>query len=373
MKVTLREKPISNGRKSLYLDFYPAILHPETGKHTRREFLKMYVFVKPRSEEQKEHNKLTRDIARTVCAKRQIEIQNQNFDFLCKDNSNESFLNFMRQLVDKREESGTNFQTWKSAYLFLYRFSEGHLAFKQVTEKFCKNFKEYLLETNCLKSPKKLKQNSAVAYFNIFKLAVGLAYDEKYFKDNPARRVKSIPAAETSREFLVFEELQAMAKAECEDKILKKAAFFSAFTGLRWGDIKALTWKEVYRPETSDRCLRFTSKKPNRPLTIPINEQVVELIGKKGNPDELVFKGLKYSNNTSLHIRKWALNAGILRNLTFHSFRHTHATLLITEGIDIYVVSKMLGHKKVETTQIYSKVIDKKKQEAANIIPKINF
>ena len=49
IKVTLRDKPISKGRKSLYLDFYPPISHPETGKPTRREFLGLYTFEKPKT------------------------------------------------------------------------------------------------------------------------------------------------------------------------------------------------------------------------------------------------------------------------------------------------------------------------------------
>ena len=62
------------------------------------------------------------------------------------------------------------------------------------------------------------------------------------------------------------------------------------------------------------------------------------------------------------------MKAGITKTITFHCARHTYATLQLTLGTDIYTVSKLLGHKELRTTQIYAKVIDDKKKEAANRI-----
>ena len=57
--------------------------------------------------------------------------------------------------------------------------------------------------------------------------------------------------------------------------------------------------------------------------------------------------------------------AGIKKDITFHCFRHSFATLQLTLGVDIYTVSKLLGHKSLKMTQIYARIIDKKKQSAA--------
>jgi len=62
----------------------------------------------------------------------------------------------------------------------------------------------------------------------------------------------------------------------------------------------------------------------------------------------------------------------ITKKITFHGFRHTFATLQLSSGTDIYTVSKMLGHTNIKTTQIYAKVVDEKKEKAANAI-KLNF
>ena len=69
----------------------------------------------------------------------------------------------------------------------------------------------------------------------------------------------------------------------------------------------------------------------------------------------------------------WVIKAGITKHITFHCGRHTYATLLLTYGVDIFTVSKLLGHKNIKNTQIYAKIIDKKKREAVNKLPQIKI
>ena len=101
---------------------------------------------------------------------------------------------------------------------------------------------------------------------------------------------------------------------------------------------------------------------------MPISEQAFSFLGDRGEPNEKVFIGLKYSAWHNLRLQQWAMRAGISKTVTFHCARHTYATLQLTLGSDIYTVSKMLGHKHLKTTEIYAKVIDHKKKEAANRI-----
>ena len=67
------------------------------------------------------------------------------------------------------------------------------------------------------------------------------------------------------------------------------------------------------------------------------------------------------------------MKAGISKTITFHCARHTFATLQLTNGTDIYTVSKLLGHRELKTTQLYAKIIDDKKIEATNAIPNLNL
>jgi integrase len=194
------------------------------------------------------------------------------------------------------------------------------------------------------------------------------AQKEGIIQNNPANLVEGISPDDPDREFLTLEELQAAAKVECEMPLLKNAFIFSALTGLRWSDIEKLVWSEVQHSEQSGYYIRFRQKKTKGAETLPISEQAFRLLGERKEPKNKVFEGLYYSAWHNLKLREWVMKAGITKHITFHCARHTYATLQITLGTDIYTVSKLLGHRHLKTTEIYAKVIDQKKQEAAQRI-----
>jgi len=105
---------------------------------------------------------------------------------------------------------------------------------------------------------------------------------------------------------------------------------------------------------------------------MPISEQAYSLLGEPKEPNNKVFAGLNYSAHENKNLSKWIEAAGITKDITFHCFRHTFATLQLSGGTDIYTVSKMLGHRELKTTQIYAKIIDQTKREAADKI-KLDF
>lgn len=373
MKVSLRTKRLKDQKLRLYLDFYPAIPNPDTGKLTRREFLKLFLYEKPKTEAERTHNKETKILAETIRAKRQLQVQSGNYDFLAKDTGNENFLHFFKEQVEKREDSKRNYQSWRSTYLHLHRFTGGQLLVRNVNRAFCESLREYFLNTTHLNGPRPLKQNSGAGYFDIFKEAVFKAYEIKLLKENVAFFVKSIPQKETEREFLTIEEVSALAKADCIDPVLKRASLFSAFTGMRFGNIRDLTWKEVRHSADHGYFLRFIINKPGRPDTQFLSDQAVQFLGERGDPDEQVFIDLKYGNHISRYLKEWMQNAGIDRHVTFHAFRHTFATLQLTYGTDIYTIKDLLGQKNVQTTQIYLHLLNRKKKEAVDRIPKIDL
>jgi integrase len=180
--------------------------------------------------------------------------------------------------------------------------------------------------------------------------------------------VDGFKQGEPQREYLSLEELKKVAKTDCEIPVLKNAFLFSALSGLRWSDVQKLEWSEVQYSDELGHHIRFIQKKTKGAETLPISEQAVSLMGERGNPDERVFTNLRYSAWYNLKLQQWMLAAGIHRTITFHCARHTYATLQLAAGTDIYTVSKLLGHRELRTTQIYAKVIDSKKIEAANKI-----
>lgn len=149
---------------------------------------------------------------------------------------------------------------------------------------------------------------------------------------------------------------------------LKQAALFSALTGLRFSDIEKLTWSEVQHSRAEGYYLQFRQQKTQGVELLPISEEAVMLLGERGAPDTQVFEDLTYSAQNNTLLRDWVRAAGITKYITFHCFRHTYATLQLSHGTDIYTVSKLLGHRELKTTQIYAKVIDRSKRDAANRI-----
>lgn len=367
IKVTLRQKAISGGRQALYLDFYPPIANPDTGKASRREFLKLYIMDKAKTPNDKQHNKETLALAENIKAKRQIEIQNQQYGFLSDKKRNTCFVRYFEQLADKRKAS--NYDNWISALHYLKDFTRGSVKVIDVNEAFCNRFKEYLLTVNSRKSKTQtLSINSAVSYFNKFKAALKQAFKDGLFHVDINERIEPIKPEETHRNYLVAEEMKLLINTDCALPVMKTAAIFSALTGLRFGDVQKLTWKELHYSKAEGNYIRFIQEKTEGAEVLPIPEQALEIIGERKEPSAKVFPGLLYSDYNNRLLQKWVNDAGIDKEITFHCFRHTNATTLLNLGVDLYAVSKMLGHKDIKTTQIYAKIIDKTKRQAADKI-----
>ncbi|HMQ06049.1 MAG TPA: site-specific integrase [Saprospiraceae bacterium] len=373
-KVTLRQKKISHGRQSLYLDFYPAIPHPETGNPTRREFLGLYIFDKAKTPIDKQHNIDTVKIAESIRQKRENllnkpEIYNQyeKKQLLIKELGEQCFIEYFKKLAFKRKAS--NHDNWVSTLNYLETFTTGKLKFADLNEKFLEDFKEYLLTTKSNRSVKTtLSHNSAVSYFNKIKAALKQAYKDGILQTDLNAKISPIKAAETRREYLTIEELNKLVKTPCNNDLLKRAALFSALTGLRFSDIQKMVWGELEYIEGQGYFLNFSQKKTNGIEYYPISKQAVSLLNERGEPTAKVFKGLEYSAYHNKHLYQWIGAAGITKDITFHCFRYTFATLQLFNGTDIYTVSKMLGHKDLKTTQIYAKIVDDTKRKAAGKI-----
>lgn len=374
IKVKLREKAISGNRQSLYLDFYPAVPHPETGEPTRREFLGLYLFDKAKNPIDKQHNKETLQLAEQIRQKRENHLNKPEIytgyekeQLKIKERGEQNFVDYFKSLADKRKAS--NYDNWVSAYHYLESFTKGNLKFADLNEKFCNEFKEYLLTTKSNKSSKTtLAQNSAVSYFNKLKATLKQAYKDGYLPNDLNGKITPVKQAETRRNFLTIEELNSLVKTNCNNPLLKGAALFSALTGLRFSDIKNLVWGELEYIEGNGYFIQFKQQKTKGVEMMPISEQAYSLLGERKEPTDKVFVGLTYSAYENKHLYQWIGAAGITKDITFHCFRHTFATLQLSKGTDIYTVSKMLGHRELKTTQIYAKIIDQTKREAADKI-----
>jgi integrase len=320
------------------------------------------------------HNNETLETAEQIRRKRENELNKPEVytgyeleQLRIRERGELNFVDYFKELADERKAS--NHDNWASAYNYLETLTNGELRFADLNEKFCNDFKAFLLTTKSNKSSKqRLAQNSAVSYFNKLKATLKQAYKDGYIQTDLNAKISTIKQAETQRNFLTIEELNSLVKTECNNPLLKRAALFSALTGLRFSDIQKLVWGELEYIEGNGYFIQFKQKKTKGVEMMPISEQAYGLLGEHKEPTVKVFEGLTYSAHQNKHLFQWIGAAGITKDITFHCFRHTYATLQLSQGTDIYTVSKMLGHRELKTTQIYAKIIDKTKREAANKI-----
>jgi integrase len=397
IKVTLRQKPISKNRQTLYLDFYPPIPHPETGEPTRREFLKMYLYapVKYKKKKSKDgngkkvpvydnnhalniiyetHNAETLQLAEGIRQKKENQLNKPEIyseyekeRLRAKELGKGNFIEYFKKLTNKQK--GGNYNNWIVVLKYLEAFTNGTVTFAEVDERFCEDFKNYLLTAKGYKNNRNiLNQNSAATYFTKLKASLRQAYKDKLIQTDISANVSPIKLIETERSVLTIEELNSLVKAHCVNPILKNSALFSALTGMRYSDIRKLIWGEVEYIEGQGYIVKFKQQKTKGVEVLPISEQAFSLLGERKETTDKVFPGLIISAYHNKHIYQWIGAAGITKDISFHNFRHTYATLQLSGGTDIYTVSKMLGHRNVKTTQIYTKVVDKLKRDASDRI-----
>ena len=155
--------------------------------------------------------------------------------------------------------------------------------------------------------------------------------------------------------------------------MLKRAALFSALTGLAHKEIMNMKWEDISINDKNEYLILSKRQKTQRDNYLPISAQAYSLTDGAGDPKDMaqgenVFYGFTYSAYQNKHLYQWIGAAGITKDITFHCFRHTYATLQLLNGTDIYTVSKMLGHKDLKTTQIYAKIVDEAKRDTTNKI-----
>jgi integrase len=291
-----------------------------------------------------------------------------------KERSQQNFIEYFEAAAKKRHANSSEsiVVNWRRVHELLKIFAGDTLPFSKIDNRLAEDFRMFMLSAPCGGNKSgTVSQNTAATYFSIFKAGLKQAFVDGYLTIDLSAKIKGIQEQEMRREFLTVEELNQLAAAPCDHEQLKRAALFSALTGLRHCDIQKMQWKEIQFDGDQAR-VNFTQQKTKGVEYMPISPQALELCGEPCKPNQLVFEDLPDPSWISRPLKKWLAAAGITKKITFHCFRHTFATLQLSNGTDIYTVSKMLGHTNVKTTQIYAKVVDEKKEKAANAI-KLNI
>lgn len=364
--IRIRTKSLSNGNQSLYLDIY------KDGKRSY-EFLKLYLIPEV-DEAAKTRNANTLQAANAIKAQKIIELTNEDAGVTkTTSRSKMLLLDWMKHYSEHKLKTGQSaaFHVQiEKAIKHLVKYKGSSVTMKEVDKSFCLGFIDYL-NTAKRKDGKLMAKVTTAGYFRCLNCALNLAVKEEIIPYNPITKINQddrIKIPESTREYLTVDEVKTLIASKCINEPTKQAYLFSCFCGLRLGDIQALTWGDIILDGTQYRA-KIVMKKTQKTLYLPLSGEALKWMPERGEAKDTdkIFN-LPFATYINVVLKTWAQNGGITKKVTFHTARHTFATMMLTLGADLYTTSKLLGHTQVKTTQIYAKIVDKKKDEAVNLV-----
>lgn len=367
--VKIRFKKLANGNQSIYLDYY------NEGKR-EYDFLKLYI-VPEFTPIDKSSNEHTLSLANSIKAQRIVALQNESHGFRNKASKNVNLCLFIQRIAEEQLAKTGNRQSMYHSLLSLIRhikaYKGDNTTFAQIDEDYLKGFISYL-NTAKNKAVKKnapeISKNTQHKLYNKLCYILSIAEREGVIINNPANK---IPAAdkpkviEGKREYLTVSELKQLINTECNHTQLKAAYLFCSLTGLRYSDAKKIKWEDFRKDNNGATELLFRMKKTQGQMYLQVSSEALKWLPEKqdAKDDDLVYT-LPRNDHANEVLRQWIKDAEIKKQVTFHCSRHTAATLNLSLGVPLEVVSKLLGHTKISTTQIYAKIVNEARRAAVD-------
>ena len=361
--IRLRRKRIQSG-ESLYLDSY------FKGKR-RYEFLRLYL-IPERTKADKLKNEQTLRLANTIKSKRLVELFNNNYGF-SNEKPEVNLIQYIRLVMENKEKQGKTGikSTFETLIYHLTKYRGTRILLSDLDDRYTQGFVLYLSTAISRTSGKTLKTSSQHNIYTSLKTIVHQAIKDDLLTTDPTKSIDPPRMILPHKEFLTEEELKRLIQTPCSKEIVKRSFLFCCFTGLRISDVRELTWKKVIFEEQGVH-INYRQKKTKIENYVPLSENAISVLPPKDDKSDSdpVFL-LPQETTIRKTLKEWMTNAKIDKHITFHSSRHTCATLLLNSGVDIYTVKEILGHTDIGTTMKYTKVIDKTKRIAVNKIPNL--
>ncbi len=366
MKVTLRTKPLSNGTQSLYLDVY------DKGKR-KYEYLKLYLVPEVDANAKREN---------ANAMKRANELKAQYILGKYKPEIHQGQCPTLMDWLDTyyiymKEERNVSKAVYDHLHLlrpildgFLTKIRKQKITVDAFGRSEVLGFLMYMRNWKAEKKGK-LSQGTMVAYQQRFVAVFNAAIAEGYIKVNPFDLIKKnerIAKVRSTKDSLTMEEVEKIADVvpvKSEDAEVQRAFLFACFTGIRISDIRELKWSDI-KVMGDYKAIIKTQVKTEELVTVPLCMKAMEYLPDQ-REDEFVFH-LPLKTGLRLGLNRIIEASGIAKPVTFHTSRHTFATLTFASGSDLATVSRLLGHTSVATTEIYADVLMDSKVKAINSI-----
>lgn len=410
----LGAKVLNDGRESLFLDFYfgySKVFNEKTGKETikknrRREYLSLYLWQAPRTQLERQQNKELLEIAKKIRFEREQELKEDKLGYRLKKEEVEiNYLDFMAEYhASYTKKDANQIRRARTVFIDFLIDPKGKLLPEKITGSMTKEEKEAIRQSNAKKEaqrgrkaqglvvrPQQLTKDLMKAFteylinrftgegahtvYGRFKKMILAALDKDIIAKNPCRGVSiKKDYGQLKKEILSQEEIVLLANThyEKENPDIHRAFIFCLYCGLRWCDVKDLTYANV---DYSNKLLKFEQSKTKAHsaasgVVIPLNDGLLHLIGqpKDGNRNQIIFP-LPSHTMCLKALRHWVARAGIQKHITWHCARHSCGTNLLSNGANIKTVASILGHSGLAHTEKYTRAVDSLKQAAIDSFP----
>lgn len=240
----------------------------------------------------------------------------------------------------------------------------------QLDFKFVKDFEVYLRNHKPKDHQKQINNNGVMKHIIRLKKMVNLAMNLQWIDNDPFAAYK-LKIQKVNREQLSEKELADMEKKVFTIErldMVRDLFVFCCYTGLSYVDVINLTPGHIVAGTDGEKWIRTCREKTMIPVNVPLLPQALKILDKyKANIRSLsggkVFPVMS-NQKVNSYLKEISEVCNITKNVTFHLARHTFATTItLSNGVPIETVSKMLGHTKITTTQIYAKVVERKLKE----------
>ena len=383
----LGAKVLSDGRESLFLDYYfgyQKVFSDKLGKEVmrkdrKREFLKLYLWQAPRTPMERQNNKETLELAKKIRFERGQQLLEDVEGYRLKKNREINFLDYFQNYIEKYTK-----KDYRMVEVALHRFKD-FLNETPEYNKFAKKIKPEQITKDMVEAYTEYLQSRSVgegakSIYARFKKVVKYAIEHDVMIKNPCMGVViKVDEQQLKKDVLSLEEIQLLVKThyENENPNIRRAFVFCLYSGLRFCDVKDLTFANV---DYSNKLLKFEQNKTkghsaSSGVVIPLNDDLLRLIGNTETPndrDENIFKLPTYES-CSKSLKRWVKRSGINKKISWHCARHSFAVNILNNGANIKTVASLLGHSGLKHTEKYTRAIDSLKQDAINSLPKLNL
>ena len=396
----MEQNKLSDGRISLYLEYHlgreekPVLdengnqVYYDSGKmqgkpkfavkHNRRkENLSLYLIDKPRTPAERQQNKETLELATKIRAEREQEFKESMLGYRLKKDRTINFLDYFQAYINGYTKKDLRMvqialSRFKDFLKEQYPIYEFNIKPELITKDMIVQFVDYLQSRSVGEGAKSIYQR--------FKKVVRYAIDHDVMLKDPCKDVScKVDEQILRKDVLSLEEIQALINChyENENPNVRRAFIFCLYSGLRFCDVKDLTYKNI---DYSNKLLKFEQTKTkghsaNSGVIIPLNSGLLSIVGEppaNGNKDELIFNLPSYESCCK-SVKRWVKRTGIDKHISWHCARHSFAVNILNNGANIKTVASLLGHSGLKHTEKYTRAVDKLKEEAINSLPELKL